>query len=260
MNCKEIRKLAREDLKGNWTTSVLVLFIYSLFMGLLSFCVYFYIGIVASILLCGALELGVTIYFFNLRRKPEFAEINNVFEGFKYFTSSLCIYIIRNIFVFLWSLLLIVPGIIKSISYTMSYFVFLDNKKLSANDCIKKSKELMKGHKWEYFVLYLSFIGWFLLGLLTFGIGLFWVDAYFYTAKMNFYEKILNEYNEKNSAHEEKSLDIEKQEEKQEEKNTNNLEEQKETKTNELEEQSDKNISEDDNTSVEVLDPEIRIE
>lgn len=198
MNYSVIRKLGREDLKGNWTNSVIILVIYSLILSALSFFAFYTIGVI-SILIGGALELGLTNYFFNLRRNPEFAEINNLFEGFKYFTDSLCIYLLKNLYIILWTILLIIPGIIKSIAYTMTYYVYLDNKKLSANDCIKRSQELMKGHKWEYFVFCLTFIGWFLLGLLCFGIGVYWVEAYFNASKMNFYEKILEEYNEKNN-------------------------------------------------------------
>lgn len=267
MNFSEIRSQGREDLRGNWTNSVIILVIYSLILSALSFFAFFSVGII-SILIGGALELGITKYFFNLRRNPDFAEINNLFEGFKYFTDSLCIYLIKNLLIILWTILLIVPGIIKSIAYTMTYFVYLDNKKLSANDCIKRSQELMKGHKWEYFVFCLTFIGWFLLGLLCFGIGLYWVEAYFNASKMNFYERILQEYNERNeinlksdSAKNNSFNDNDKENEIIIENVKSNEEIKKENEAKSNENKDDKIDPNNSNESnVNILDPEIKIE
>jgi len=71
--------------------------------------------------------------------------------------------ILLDIFVLLWSVLLIIPGIIKSISYSMSYYILADNPSITAKEAIKESERIMKGHKWDFFVLGLSFVGWFFL-------------------------------------------------------------------------------------------------
>ena len=91
---------------------------------------------------------------------------------------------------FLWSLLLIIPGIVASFAYSMTFFIMADNPNLSANDAIRVSKEMMKGHKAELFWLELSFLGWILLGFLSFGIGFLWIWSYIYTAKAIFYHEI----------------------------------------------------------------------
>ena len=91
------------------------------------------------------------------------------------------------LFIFAWSLLLIVPGIMKAYSYGVALYVFLDNPELSPLEAIKKSKEMMYGHRWELFVLELRFIPWFLLGIITLGIGFIWIVPYFMTAYSEFY-------------------------------------------------------------------------
>jgi len=91
------------------------------------------------------------------------------------------------IFIVAWSFLLIVPGIMKAYSYRVVPYVFLDNPEISPLEAIKKSKEMMYGHRWELFVLELRFIPWFLLGVITLGIGFIWIVPYFMTAYSEFY-------------------------------------------------------------------------
>lgn len=97
---------------------------------------------------------------------------------------------LMELFVFLWTLLLIVPGIIKGLAYSMTVFILQDNPELSAYDAIKCSEKMMMGHKWELFVLYLSFIGWFILACLTLGIGLLWLTPYVEMSLCEFYEDL----------------------------------------------------------------------
>lgn len=95
-----------------------------------------------------------------------------------------------TLFTFLWSLLLIVPGIIKSFSYAMAMYIWSENKEMGALEAINKSKKMMDGHKMDYFVLGLSFIGWILLGCITLGIALIYVIPYMETTMANFYNSI----------------------------------------------------------------------
>lgn len=107
------------------------------------------------------------------------------------------IYVLIGIFTFLWALLLIVPGIIKAISYSQSYFVYKDLNdrgladKYSLTDYITRSRQLMVGNKWRYFVLQLSFIGWWLLGCITAGIGFIWIYPYYKLTMANFYRDLV---------------------------------------------------------------------
>lgn len=113
----------------------------------------------------------------------------------KYFTSTLAIYLIKMILTFLWGLLFLIPGIIKNYSYSMAFFIYKDhiqsNPDISFLDCITESRKLMNGHKMDLFLLQLSFIGWYLLGLITFGIGLIWVIPYKDAANANFYRHLV---------------------------------------------------------------------
>ena len=92
--------------------------------------------------------------------------------------------------VFLWSLLFIIPGIIAAIRYSQAFLIKLDDPDLSATECIDKSKEMMNGHKMDYFLLILSFIVWFILGVFTCGILYLWLIPYYSTTICNFYNEI----------------------------------------------------------------------
>ena len=98
------------------------------------------------------------------------------------------------LFTYLWMLLLIVPGIIKAFAYSMTPYILKDYPELSANQAINLSIKMMKGHKFDYFYLQLSFIGWGLLSILTLGIGYIWLMPYMYASMAAFYEDIKNDY------------------------------------------------------------------
>lgn len=101
---------------------------------------------------------------------------------------------LNRFFVFLWSLLLFVPGIIKTLSYAMTNYILVDKPELSANEAINLSKDMMYGHKFDLFYLYLSFTGWFILCLFTFGIGFLWFFPYAQTAQASFYLDVKEDY------------------------------------------------------------------
>ena len=102
-----------------------------------------------------------------------------------------------GLFTFLWTLLFIVPGIIKSYAYAMTPYILDDNPELGPNEARLKSIEIMRGHKGKLFGLDLSFIGWFLLGILSLGIGFIWIEPYFYTARASFYRNLKEELEQK---------------------------------------------------------------
>ena len=98
---------------------------------------------------------------------------------------------LMSIYVFLWSLLLLIPGIIKGYSYCFAPYINMDNEELTAEECINESMKMMNGNKWRLFLLDLSFIGWYLLAIFfTLGIGLLWVVPYHETAHILFYEDL----------------------------------------------------------------------
>lgn len=116
------------------------------------------------VLILGA---GFTIYVLNAVRHYV-CSFGNIFDGFGVFFRVLWLTILTGIFVFLWSLLLIVPGIIAAYRYRMALYLLLDNPRMSPYQCISESKRMMTGHKWELCVLDMSFIGWYLLGIVPF--------------------------------------------------------------------------------------------
>ena len=92
--------------------------------------------------------------------------------------------------VFLWTLLLFIPGIIMAFAYAMTPYILEDNPELSAWDASTRSREMMKGHKFDLFYLYLSFLGWAILAILTCGIGFIWLIPYMQLAEVSFYNDI----------------------------------------------------------------------
>jgi len=183
----EIRARARAILEGNWNTCAIILLVYwviNMGIGFIPM-----LGSIASIFIAGPLTLSLAIIFLRLTRN-EPIEVGMVFDGFKDFSRSFVAALLVGLYTFLWMLLLIVPGIIASISYSMTFFILADNPTMSANDAITASKNLMMGHKTDYFVLQLSFLGWILLGICSLGIGFLWIGSYMQTAACVFYHEI----------------------------------------------------------------------
>ena len=121
-------------------------------------------------------------------------KIESIFDGFKDYGRVFLTSLLQNIYTFLWTLLLIVPGIIKFYAYAMTPYILIDNPELSANQAIYLSKKMMKGHKFDLFILHLSFIGWAFLSIFTLGIGLLWVMPYMMTAQAAFYQDLKKDY------------------------------------------------------------------
>ena len=143
--------------------------------------------VVGAIIVLGPLTYGVSKVFLHLVY-GEPIRLEMMFDGFRDdFGGTLLLGLMETIFIFLWSLLFFIPGIIKSYSYAMSYYIKADHPEYDWQACINGSKRMMQGHKWELFVLDLSFIGWVIVGMLTCGIGMLWVTPYMECTRANFY-------------------------------------------------------------------------
>ena len=138
----------------------------------------------------GLLGFGIYSYFLK-RSRDKKVTWKEIFSQTNLFVYFIIISLLVGLFTTLWSLLLIIPGIIAALSYSQVFFVKLDNPDIGYMDAIKKSKELMKGHKWDYFLFNLSFIGWVILGIFTLGILYFWLIPYMSVAQCNFYNKLI---------------------------------------------------------------------
>ncbi len=148
----------------------------------------------------GALLVGgpLTVGFVNAVRRLFRGEGNvgsNMFKiGFGNWAHHAWGYFLVRLFTLLWSLLFWIPGIIKALSYAMTNYILVDYPELSANKAIDLSRAMMKGRKYDLFYLYLSFIGWILLCILTFGIGFLWLEPYISAAQASFYQDVKNDY------------------------------------------------------------------
>jgi len=185
---KELRAFAREQLKGRWGNPVLGTFIYIFLFILVSSIPI--VGGIISFILTGPLFLGLMTFFLNFKRGKN-PKIEEIFYGFKYFGSALLLNFLIVIFILLWALLLIIPGIIACLKYSMAYFVLSDNPNIGAKEAIEKSKSLMEGKKAQLFWLWLSFFGWGLCCILTLGIGFLWLIPYINVSIVNFYENLI---------------------------------------------------------------------
>jgi len=146
-------------------------------------------GIITNFIISGAFMLGFAILFLNLIRIGK-ANLGDLFKGFNNFGKAFLAYFLMSLFTILWALLLIIPGIIAAIKYSQTFYIIADNPNIKAIDAIRESKRMMDGHKWRYFKLQLSFIGWALLSILTLGIGSLWLAQYTYASYALFYENL----------------------------------------------------------------------
>ena len=147
-------------------------------------------------ILCLPLMWGFSVFFLNLIRGKEIGW-ESVFDGYKNgeWKRVGITYLLVYIYVILWTLLLVVPGVIKALSYSMTPFIMKDDPAISGNAAIEKSMRMMDGHKMELFWLYLSFIGWIFLTIFTFGIGLVLLEPYVNSSVAHFYEDLKNQQN-----------------------------------------------------------------
>ena len=187
-----LMRMARESLRNKWGLAVGVAILYLLLtvgisMGLNS--ISRTIGTLASWVIAGPMAVGFNMVFLSFARGRQ-ASVEQLFYGFKIFGTALAAYLLMMIFIILWTLLLIIPGIIAAYSYSMTYFILADNPNIGPLEAITRSKEMMRGRKWKYFCLTLRFIGWGILCIFTCGIGCLWLVPYMQTSMAHFYEDV----------------------------------------------------------------------
>ena len=194
-NYKNRALSALENKRGNF---VLITFVYGFIIGITqvlsgdkdSPAILHLIGLVLFILAL-PLTWGFQTLFLGAVRGGE-ATAKDMFEGYnkELFSRVLTTTLLYYVYVFLWSLLLLIPGCIKSYSYAMTPYILKDNPEMKNNAAIEESMRMMDGHKLELFLLDLSFIGWAILSILTCCIGFLWLVPYMNMARVNFYEDL----------------------------------------------------------------------
>lgn len=199
---KYFRQQALGALDGHWKPSVLATFVYVVIVLAVSagssvtelqpsLAALAIISSLVSILVLAPIEVGYYNAFRLLFKGESDDCLNNMFSiGFGKYGRNLGGMLLYGIVICLWTLLLIIPGIIMSFAYLMTPFILNDRPDLSVGQALKLSRTMMKGHKWQLFCLELSFIGWALLSILTLGIGFLWLEPYVLTSIAAFYEEL----------------------------------------------------------------------
>lgn len=220
MDTSEIRRKAREHLQSNWALSIGVAAVACLLGGLLigtsflpniqfspsrEFSLLFPftwqvtdtiritiksgLPSLAAFLIGGVLQLGYARFLLK-QHDGKALDFSDLFSQFDRFGTGFAQNFLRTLYTFLWSLLLIVPGIIAALSYAMTPFILEEHPELTASEAIARSKELMDGHKMDLFILTLTFLGWDILCALTANIGHLFLNPYKNAAYAVFYREI----------------------------------------------------------------------
>lgn len=211
---KELMAEARRVLSGNWGMGVVgyvLYFILVMSITLFTYAALFFVAVTSAVgggntqaaietvslvanlvewVLSGAFIVGFSSYYLVIAQEGK-ARLECLFTGFKRFWTSFGAYFLSTLFILLWTLLFIVPGIVAAFSYAMVYFIVADDEDAGPLEAIRRSKEIMTGNKWKFFCLNCRFIGWGLLAaFFTVGIGFLWLVPYMQTAYAKFYEDV----------------------------------------------------------------------
>ncbi len=217
LTASDYRAKAREALKGNWGIAVgtafavqaisvvlvviaVLILVASSLSNLNSYTygeptfsttgiLLYLVMIIVALFVSYTLAIGFNYFTLNLARGNEF-KFDNIFSRFNKIFKIFGLYFMMGLFVSLWSLLFLIPGIIASYRYIMAPFIMAEDPEAGILEAIGKSKEMMKGYKWKFFCLEISFIGWILLSVFTANIGLLWVIPYMQTAFAAFYLEV----------------------------------------------------------------------
>ena len=208
----EIRQETLALMKGNWGSAVLVtvaLYLIIIICAVVSTTIGTMIGgdtisnsigqilsLLTTILVSYPILFASMMLFLHFVRGEQKLYIGGLFKVFSkpYYGKSIGVYLLMYIFTLLWSLLLIVPGIIKSLAYSLAPFILVDNPELSANQAINESVKMMKGHKMDLFLIMLGYVGFALLSILALGIPLLWLVPYYQAVLAKFYEEVKADY------------------------------------------------------------------
>jgi len=190
---RDLMSQAREALSGNWgiaVAAVVIVGAINIVLNLVQLIpILGILALIAAILITPSLMVGQSAFFLAISRKRP-ADIPVIFRGFDRFGTALAAYLLMILFVLLWMLLLIIPGIIASLSYAMTFWIIAEDPSVGAREAISRSKAMMQGRRWKFFCLGLRFLGWALLCVLTCGIGFLFLAPYMMTSTGRFYDDL----------------------------------------------------------------------
>ena len=192
----ELKSRSREQLRGNWAVAIGIILVANIILDInLWYKATSELGIeglsyssnLVSLLLGGVISVGLCRFLLDIATKRAEARFNTLFSSFNIYLKTLGLNLLITLAVFAGTLLFIVPGIIVSLMFSQAFYILSEDPSKSITQCINESVNLMSGHKWELFYLELSFIGWWLLVLVTLGIAALWVTPYQKLTEANFY-------------------------------------------------------------------------
>lgn len=183
----ELRAEARQALQGKWPMAAVAALIYSIIAGGLSAIPF--IGGLCSLFVGLPVAYGIAIVMFGVYKGKDI-DFGVLFEGFQDYSRIFVTKLLQGIYTVLWSLLLVVPGIIKYYSYAMTDYILKEEPEMKNNAAIEKSMAMMENNKMKLFLLDLSFIGWAILCIFTFGIGFLFLQPYVQVSHAAFYEDL----------------------------------------------------------------------
>ena len=180
---KQVKLRAKQTLSANFGLIFGTLIVGGLIVGAAGF------TIIGTIILAGPIAAGLALVQLSALRGQQ-VEFGDMFKGFNNFGTNCGAGVLVAIYTWLWSLLFVIPGIVKAYSYSMTFYILADHPEMKANDAITASRNMMNGHKWDLFVLDLSFFWWILLVSVTCGIAAIYVEPYMELSHASFYESI----------------------------------------------------------------------
>ena len=182
-----IRQQALDALKGQWGLAIGTMLLYGLLNLIIAFIPF--VSTIVSLVITGPFRLGTSMFSLSLSRGRD-AKLEQIFQGFNNFGTAFLANLLMGIYVFLWMLLLIIPGIIAALSYSMTFFIIADDPTIKPGEAIDKSKAMMDGNKMKLFLMYLNFFLLSLACVLTLGIGYFWLIPFMQVTMAKFYDDV----------------------------------------------------------------------
>ncbi|MBQ9357142.1 MAG: DUF975 family protein [Prevotella sp.] len=201
-NNQTYKNRALKSLEGKWVEGIITTLFYLLIAGCVGSIISLPFGNDAKALgmgtqgiwalLCLPLGWGFAVYFLNLIRNQDIS-YGRLFDGYRDFGRIFLAGLLVGLCEAIGFLLLIVPGVIASLMFSQTCFIMKDDPQVSATDAMKRSMEMMDGHKWELFKIGFSFLGWIILAVLTCGFGFLFLYPYMYTTLAHYYEDLKGE-------------------------------------------------------------------
>ena len=202
MDRAKLKQDAKKSLRGNYGSAILVLLVLGILTGIPAVlpeifknssnetqAIVSIVAMLLALLITALFTLGAVSFFLKISRNKKVG-FGELFSKTNLWVSCIVAIVMMGIFTSLWTLLLIIPGIIAAYRYRLTPYILVDNPKIGGLDAITKSKEMMRGYKMDLFVLDLSFIGWQILAIFTFGLLYFWLAPYMNATYANFYNEL----------------------------------------------------------------------